>query len=867
MSSRKERFSSPRLAEWALKRIFPDNGIYTSAGDFAEVYQEIAKKRGLIAAHVWYWVQIFVSILPFIIGKIYWSGVMIKSYLKTAIRHFSRQKGYTFINMFGLTVGLACCIVIFLYVSDEMSYDKYHTDLDHIYRVAVRVESPTYNSTSAQTCAPVAQVLRDNFPQVEQVAQVFRVNAGLMEKGDKKYYEDTRIFCDPELFQILTIPFLQGDPKTAFDRPYAMVLSDRMAKKYFGQQEPLGQTITLNTRDYEVTGVVANAPHNTHFKYDCFVSMKTLEGRYPFDQWFLSNFYIYVKINPTVDKSEFADRLGPIAHTYAPKELIEPNEKINYFLQSVGDIHLFSHLRNEVEPGMNPFYLNLLSATGLFVLLIACMNFINLSTARSTQRAREVGVRKVIGAVRGQLVQQFFGESMVIIILALACALFLVYGILPFVNAIAGKAFTVSILLRPFILIFMAILVVFVGLVTSAYPSLFLSTFQPVKVLKINFLAAAKGSGLRKVLVVSQFVISIALIAGTLVVYRQINFMKNRYLGFDKEQKLIIPVRGMISIEENYETVKAAFLQHSSIIEAAVSSQAFGQRLDRWHTKVAGQGDDESRRLNHIYTGPDFINVYKIELIAGRNFSLERSTDVNGAFILNRTAAAEYGWSPEDALGKHLESVVAGEVIGVVEDFHYMGLQAAIEPLAIFWGPDYFSTITLNISTENLTEALAFAENKWRELFPGNPFDYFFLDTYFNRQYQAEERIGKMFTGFTILGVIIACLGLFGLASFTAERKTKEIGVRKVLGASVSEIVLLLSKEIIKWVIIANLIAWPLVYLVMNLWLSNFAYRINVNVGILAGSAFLALAIALLTVSYQSIKAACANPVDALKYE
>jgi len=867
MSARKERFSSPKLAEWALKRIFPDDEIYTSAGDFAEVYQEIAKRRGIMAAHVWYWIQIFVSLLPFIIGKIYWDGVMIKSYFKTAIRHFSRQKGYTFINMFGLTVGLACCIVIFLYVSDEISYDKYHADLDHIYRVAVHVESPTYNATSAKSCAPVAQVLRDNFPQVEKVAQVFRVNAGLMEKGDKKYYEDTRIFCDPEFFQILTIPFLQGDPKTALDRPYTMVLSDRMAIKYFGQQEPLGQTITLNKRDYEVTGVVANAPHNTHFKYDCFVSMKTLEGRYPFDRWFLSNFYIYVKLNPLVDKSEFADLMGPIAHTYAPKESIETNEKINYFLQPVGDIHLFSHLRNEAEPSMNPLYLYILSAIGLFVLLIACMNFINLSTARSILRAREVGVRKVIGAVRSQLVRQFFGESLVIIILALVCALFLVYGILPLVNTIAGKAFTVFVLLQPSILIFMVSLVVFVGLAASAYPSLFLSTFQAVKVLKINFLTAAKGSGLRKVLVVSQFAISIALIAGTLVVYKQINFMKNQYLGFNKEQKLIIPVRGMISIEENYETVKAAFLQHSSIIEAAVSSKVISQRLDRWDTELVGQGKDEGRVLNHIYTGPDFINTYKIELIAGRNFSLEQSTDANGAFILNRTGAAEYGWSPEDALGKRLESVVAGKVIGVVEDFHYMGLQAAIEPLAIYWGPDYFGTITLNISTEHLTEALAFAENKWGELFTGNPFDYFFLDTYFNRQYQAEERIGKMFNVFTILGVIISCLGLFGLASFTAERKIKEIGIRKVLGASVSEIVLLLSKETVKWVIIANLIAWPLVYVVMNLWLSNFAYRINVNVGILVGSSFLALAIALLTVSYQSIKAACANPADALKHE
>lgn len=867
MGNNRKRSSPSRLAEWVLKRVFPDNGLYTPVGDFEEVFREIAQKQGIIAARLWYWSQIILSLRPVISGNIYWSAVMIKNYLKMGLRRFNRHRGYTFINMFGLTVGIACCLVIFLYLSDEMSYDKYHNDLDRIYRIGVRIDSTTTGEGSAQVCAPVARVLRENFPQVETVAQTFKVGGGLTEKGEKKFYEDTRIFAETELFEILTIPFLQGDAQTSLDRPYTIVLSERMAKKYFGKQDALGQIISINSRDYEITGVVADSPHNTHFRYDSFISMKTLEGRYPFDAWLLANFYIYVKFKPNQDIEDIAARMELIGETHIPKEMITPGDKIIYFLQPVADIHLFSHLRNEPEPCMNPFYLYVFSAIGLFVLLIACMNYINLSTARSTKRAKEVGVRKVIGAKRGQLVRQFFGESSVLIIIALVFALILVSGVLPLVNSISGKSFVISDLLHPSILMLSFILVIFVGFTASAYPSLFLSSFQPVKALKANFQSGSKGSALRKLLVISQFAISIALIAGTLIVYRQINFMKTQYLGFDREQKLIIPVRGALSISENYEAVKESFMRHASITGATVSSNVPGQRLDRWDTKVIGGGEEQSRVLNHIYVGPDFLNEYGITLVAGRFFDKKISTDVKETFVLNRSAVEEYGWTPKEALGKRLEGIFPATVIGVIEDFHHLGLQTTIEPLALAWRPPSFNVITLSTATESLPDTLAFAKRQWRELFSGFPFDYYFLDSYFDRQYQSEERVGKMFTVFTVLGVVIACLGLFGLASFTAEQKTKEIGIRKVLGATIPEILLLLSKEFIKWVLIANLIAWPVVYLAMSSWLENFAYRINLNLGILIASALLAAVIAFITVSFQSVKASLANPVDALRYE
>jgi len=793
--------------------------------------------------------------------------MMLKNYLKTAIRHFSRQKGFTFINMLGLTIGLACCIVIFLYVTDEMSYDKYHKDLDRIYRVASRTESPELISSSAQVSAPVAQVLSEHFPQVDKVAKTIRVSGGLVEIGNNKFYEDTRIFSDAEIFEILNIPFLLGEASPSFDRPGTIVLSDRMAKKYFGSENPIGQTLLINSRDYEITGVVADPPQNTHFKYDTFVSMKTLEGQYPFDRWFLGNFHVHTKLNPQVDAADLEGPLAGMARTYAPKDLMRSDESVIYFLQPVADIHLFSHLRNETEPSMNPLYLYILSAIGIVVLLIACMNFINLSTARSTKRAKEVGVRKVMGANRSQLVRQFLSESLVIIVIALILAVFLVSLLFPLVNNISGKTFNETDLLSPSLIVFMFMLILFVSLAASAYPALFLSAYQPVKVMKAGVMTGLKGSTLRRALVVSQFAISIALIAGILIMFRQINFMKNEYLGFEKEQKLIIPVQGSLSLEENYETVKASFLDDSSIIGTAVSSHAIGQRLGRWDTQLVGGGESDSRVLNHLYVGPDFIEEYGIQLVAGRSFSREFSTDKEDAMIINRSAAKEYGWLPEEALGKELDSIVSGKVIGVIEDFHYQGLQTVIEPLALFWEPQRFEVLTLSVNTGDLNKTLAFAKTKWEEIYPGFPFEYYFLDSSFDKEYQSEDKIGKMFTMFTLLGFFIACLGLFGLASFTAEKKTKEIGVRKVLGATVSEIVVLLSKEMVKWVLMANLIAWPVIYFVMNLWLKNFAYRINITIGILAASAFITLAIALVTVSYQSIKAACANPVDALKYE
>jgi len=854
----------PRVAEKLLRLMFPAKRGHMSVGDFAEAFHEIAQERGHRSARIWYWLQILSSLKALVLGNIYWSLVMIKSYLKIAFRNFKRQKTYTFINMFGLTTGIATCLVIFLFVNHELSYDNFHPDLDRIYRIVVGDAEPV----SATSCAPVAQVMQDYFPEVETVSRILATQGGLIGRGEINFYENTRMFADDELFSILDIPFSEGDPEASLDTPATVVINHSMAEKYFGDEPALGKILKINEQDYEVTGVADELPLNTHFKFDYFIPMKVLEGRYPFERWFLANLYIYIKVKPGTDMDAFSRRLATIAQDYAPKELLEDGNIPTYSLQPVKRIHLYSHLRSEIQPGLNPLYLYVFSAIGLLILVIACINYINLSTARSIKRAREVGVRKVLGAHRRQLIRQFFGESTVIILAALFFAVLLLWIILPFFNSLTGKEFSLGSLLQPVVLGFLALLIGFVGFSASGYPALFLSAFQPSKVLKLDLPRGHKGAGLRKILVVSQFAISITLIAGTLIVFRQLDFMKNENLGFEKDQKLVLPVRGILDISKSYETVKAAFLQNPNVTGATAVSNVPGQITGRWDTELKGSEETLSRALNYIYVDPDYAEEFGLKLAAGRFFQKDMPTDVEEAYILNQASVKEYGWaSPEDALGKNLVTWFSGRIIGVVEDFHYQGLHKVIEPLAITLRPQMFDNLILTVNTRDLPDTLAGIKNTWAGLFPGQPCDYYFFDTAFNRQYLAEERLSKLLSVFTVLGVMIACLGLLGLASFTAEQKTKEIGIRKVLGATSREIVLLLTREFSKWVVISTLIAWPVTYLIMSRWLENFAYRVQVGIGVLLVSALIAVAIALFTVSYQSLRAATADPVNALKYE
>jgi putative ABC transport system permease protein len=796
---------------------------------------------------------------------------MFKNYLKIAIRNIKRYKGYSSINIAGLAIGMTCCIFIFLYVNHELSYDRYHIDYQRVFRVAEDIQTKTANRIYAPISPPAAPALKENFPQVEYAGRLYKLEAGLVKYEDKTFYETNRYLADQDILHIFTIPFLKGNPAEALVRPQTLAITERMAVKYFGTDDPIGKTLKINNQDYEITGVVGNPPSNTHWKYDFIISMKKYENSRLMKNWHMTTTYTYIKLAPDVDAKGFEERLRHIAHQYAGEQLKSWGVVYRFFLQPIADIHLHSHLRYEIEPPGNPQMITIFSTVGILVLLIACINFINLATARSTTRAREVGLRKVVGGKRKQLIAQFVGESFVVALFSLLMAIWLAGLIMPSFNHLLGTNFDPSSLYQPPVIAVMLVLIFFIGLGAGLYPAFILSGFKPVSVLKASFSTGSTKSVLRRILVILQFSISIILIISTIGVHKQLNFMKHQYLGFDKEQKLVIPFKGLIRIEKTYNMIKDTYLKHPHILNTAVSSHVPGEGVFNFSIRIPGEEDDKIQSMFFIYFEPDFIPNYNIKMIAGRSFNKEMRTDEGKTCLINRAALKAFGWrSPEQALDRILLSGDGGReirIIGVTENFHYRGLQHEVEPLVMGWRPGMLSVMTLTVNTGNLGEILAFAKKTWKTLFPGFPFEYYFLDESFNNQYLSEERTSRLFGIFAFLGQLIACLGLLGLAAFTTRQRIKEIGVRKVLGASVPGITALISKEFVKWVILANIIAWPAAYYAVNKWLQNFAYRTTLGIGVFIISGLIALFIAVVTVSYQSIKAAAANPVETLRYE
>ncbi|MGD8307759.1 MAG: ABC transporter permease, partial [Ignavibacteria bacterium] len=719
------------------------------------------------------------------------------------------------------------------------------------------------------TGAPLGPALKDNFPEVETFARAMEVRSVLVKYENNIFYEDKRLYADNDLFQILTIPFLQGDVKTALLRPATVVITSSIAKKYFGNNNPIGQNITINTKDFEVTGVTEDQPLNSHFEFNMIMSLKTLEeqSNYPFEAWFICNFHTYIRLAPLTDAVSFAKKIDPVINKFY-KEDLDIGETLSYVIQPVADIHLYSQMSDELGQAGNPSTLKAFILVSVFILLIACINFTNLTTAKSSIREKEVGIRKTAGANRKQLSIQFLGETFVMSFISILLAIVIIIAILPTFNIIAGTSFVIGDFLNPTVLISLLFLVVVVTILAGIYPALILSSFNPVKVLKGNSQSGSKGFSLRKILVVSQFAISILLVTSSIIIYTQIDFMKNRYLGFDKEQKIIIPVRSKIG--DKYEMIKSEFLKDPSFTEASFSSTVPGRDVTGiWTTNIEGRTDKAGVGMSYYYIDPDFIELYGIKVVAGRPFQEDITSDIEHAYMINETAVQSLGWAaPEEAIGKRLVGIDSAQtIIGVVKDFNYAGLQNELEPMVLEWRPESFGYLTLELNKDKVQHALSFAEEKWNELFPGKPYEFHFLDEDFARLYNSEENFARLISYFTLLGFLIASLGLFGLASFLTERRTKEIGVRKVLGASVSGITILVSKEFIKWVLVANILAWPIAYYIMNSWLQDFAYRIQITLWPFLLSGFIALFFAVMTVSFQSIKAAIANPVESLKYE
>ncbi len=780
-----------------------------------------------------------------------------------------KHKVYSFINISGLAVSIACCLMILMHIRFETSYDNYHRDADRIYRLGIDIDTPAFKRTFAPISYFEAPYLKDNFSQVEAVTRFRRLGNVLVRKGETVYYEDNFIRADNDIFDVLTFHFIQGDPEKALIRPGNLVISESVGHKYFGNENPMGQTIQVSEDEFVITGVIADPPKNTHLGFGFIASM--VESELPDwtkQHWHLNVFYTYIKFHPDIDAQALLPEIEAGANTHKD---IKEGQKFTYFLQPLKDIHLYSHVSGELEPPGNPTYLLIFGVIAGLTLIIASINFVNLSTARAAARTKEVGTRKIVGAVRKQLIIQFLGESLLTTLLAVFLGCLIVGSFLPLYSHLTEIPYTMRDLVRFDLLLAMTGIILFSGVIAGSYPAFFLSGFRPVAILKGMQGGRSKGNNLRRAMVVGQFIVSFILITATIVVSQQIRFMKKRNLGFEKEQKIVIPVRQGASISDNFEIVKAEFLKYSGITGAAVSSGVPGRLAHGAHVHLVNEAEDMAQWMYYLFVDTDFIREYGITLAAGRAFQKELVTDQGSAFMVNETAVGYFGWGKStEALGKTIFSGYGGaqgEIIGVVKDFHFFGLQQEIGPVIIHIRPDLFRYITLTLSTENIGRTLAFVKNTWGGLFPGIPFDYFFLDTYFDRFYREEEKVGTLVSVFGILAISIACLGILGLTAHTTQRRTKEIGIRKVVGASAARIAGLLTGEFVKWILFANLIALPAAYYILNKWLAGFAYRMGFSVWFLLIPSTFTLVLAALTVCYHTIKAARANPVDSLRYE
>jgi putative ABC transport system permease protein len=801
---------------------------------------------------------------------------MFKNYLKIAYRNIKKHTGYSLINVAGLAIGMACCILILLFVFDELSYDKFHENHDRIYRVTRKWFNAdgVVNLHLGHVAPPVSPLLKNDFPEIVHAVRIIGAG-GLLVGNDSAFYEEPRFFfADEDVFNMFTFDMIAGDPATALKDPFAIVITDEMAERYFGTEDPIGKSLTIKTSsqkaDMKVTGVIKPLPHNSHFHADLLGSFKTYEavvGSREMESWSSNNYATYLLMAEGYDIDRLKSQLDPFIDRHMSEGR---SERTKLELQRLTDIHLYSHLDSEIEANSDIMYVYVFSIIALFILLIACVNFMNLATARSAGRAKEVGLRKVIGAQRPQLIRQFLSESIITAVISLLIALGIVLLVLPKFNQFISRDLSMNISANILLFIFLFFIAIFVGLISGIYPAVFLSAFKPVRVLKGNLDTGKKGLSFRTVLVVFQFATSIILIVCVSVVSGQLDYMQTRNLGFDEEHVVVIPSSPTIIFR--LEGFKTRLLQNPNILSVSAAKRVpSGRLLDSSGARVLSGETSQpvNFRIAQLRVDYDYIPTFKMEMAAGRNFSREMGTDPTQAFIINETAARRIGWkSPEEAVGKGFGyGQRNGQIIGVVKDFHFESLHQEISPIVMFLSKTDLAQISIRIGPENIPQTMAFLKDIWAELRPDYPFSYYFIDENFDQLYKSEENLQRIFSYFAFLSVLIGCLGLFGLASYSAERRTKEIGIRKVLGASATGITFLLSKEFTKWVLLANLIAWPAAYLIMSRWLQNFAYRSGIGFGTFLLAGGIAWVIAFLTVSYQAVKASIADPITALKYE
>lgn len=822
---------------------------------------------------------------------------MRRNHLKVVLRHLSRHKGYTFMNVAGLAVGMVCCLFILFYVLDERSYDRYHERADQIYRVAMEQQFPDREVASALTPRSLAHVLASDYPEIVQATRLSRERTErvLVRYEDQHFFEETVFFTDPNVFDVFTLPLLRGNPETALKNPWSVVITEAMAQKYFGSEDPIGKVLSIRLRgdgdafDYRVTGIAKEMPPQSHFRFGFLASYQL----HPFatnrrdgserQNWGGGNVYTYVVVQADASSEGLAAKITETANTYLRRQVeantnqsfddyLAAGNRSRYFLQPLTAIHLRSHLDAEIEPNGDAAYVYFFSAIAFFIMLLACINFVNLATARATRRAKEVGIRKVLGSHRAQLIRHYLTESLLLSGGALLVAIGLVVVLMPVFNGLTDKSLTLFWLKSEFVGFGLLVFTLVVGLAAGAYPAFLLSSFRPATVLKQGGRGGATGwSTLRSGLVVFQFAVTIGLMVSTVVMYDQMAYLLNKKLGFDEEQ--VVVIEGTEGLWARTEPFRQALLGLPGTLRVAHAESVPGRPLGGASPlRLEDAPPEEEVVMAWMYAGFDFVETLGLEVVAGRSLSHAFASDSTGA-LLNESAVQALGI--DDPIGKQLVTrgnTLRYTITGVVKDFHFESLRQEITPMVIF-GPDPFYSnrprelFVARLRTDNLAETLADLQATWKAFFPVQPFRYSFLDQGFDALYRAEQTTGRLFGIFTGLALLIACLGLFGLASFTAVQRVKEIGVRKVLGASVSSIVWLLSKDFAKPVLLAFILAAPLSYFMMQGWLNDFAYRVDLSWGIFLIVGLAAFGVALLTVSYQAVKAAFTNPVESLRYE
>ncbi|GAB5524806.1 MAG: ABC transporter permease [Roseivirga sp.] len=797
---------------------------------------------------------------------------MLKNYLNIATRNLGRQKVYSFINIIGLSVGIMACIIILLYVQDESSYEKFYPDADKILRVTTHYETSGDARKIAITPKEVTEVSLNQIPETALATLVFDWRVGreiLTRSGDNVFTETEVFFADSSFFRVFQHRFLEGDPASALAEPSAVVLTESTALKYFNRTENIvGQVLNANGRDYKITGLIEDIPGNTALQFNFVISAGTLGRQLESYGWFPMNYFTYVVLNDNVKPETYTAKLNKILDDDIGEELKTSGTTMFYETQPISEMYFNTALGADYPGKMSKNLIYSLLAIAAFILLIACINYINLSTAKSERRAKEVGLRKVMGAVRSQLIAQFYAETLMLTTLAVVLGVVLAEVSLPAFNRLASTQLDILYFEDSNFLVGVISFIFFVSLISGSYPATFLSAFQPVKVLKGTH--QIKGGNLfRRVLVIVQFSVSVFLIVGTLIIYNQLNFMQSKEMGYDTEQIVYMKLPDR-DTRNNFDPLKAGFESITGVDYVTYSNNMISDVKSGWSAKMEGLPSGVTISFKGMNGDQDFLETFGLELVAGEGYQNKTNWRTQTYYLMNETGVQALGLTPEEAIGKKfgLNDNLMGAIVGVVKDFHSASLHQQIDPIAVYTGPDdYKNLLFARVNTQRMEPVLAQMEQQWEELNPQRPFEPEFLDGAVQEMYEAEQRLGKIILIFTSLAISIGCLGLFGLASYMAEKKTKEIGIRKVLGADVSRIILMLSREYVRIILISNLIAWPLAYYAMNRWLEGFAFRVDISWQLFLLAGLSTAAVALFTVSFQSVKAAVTNPIKALRTE